>query len=155
MTLIELLVVLMLLAVTAAVVLPALTPPAIGADDDPTATVVASARRVAIRRAEPVRLRIDRDGVWALVTLHDGVTIDGGRLRNVGREAKRGAKRGAQKSSATDTSDAGIAVVLTIDALGSCQPGDHAAHDGSYDPLACRWTSSVAGPAALRTLGAR
>ena len=150
-TLIELLVVLVLLAVTAAVVLPVLTPPATATDDDPAATVVASARREAIRRGEPLRLRIDTDGVWALVTLHDGVAIEGGRLLGVTRAADNAVRPAADNY----TTATGIALVLTIDALGSCQPGDHDAHGTSYDPLTCRWSRSVARTAAMQTLGAR
>ncbi len=150
-TLIELLVVLVLLAVTAAIVLPALTPPAAASDDDPAATVVASARRLAIRRGEPLRLRIDTDGVWALVTLHDGVALDGGRFRRVTRSGDNRAERAADNT----TTGAGIALVLTIDALGSCQPGDQLAHGESYNPLTCRWSRSVSQTAAMHTFGAR
>ena len=145
-TLLELLVVLVLLAVTAAVVLPTFMPPSTTAGADPTATVVASARRVAIRRGEPLRLRIASDGIWALVTLHDGVAIDAGRLKTV-------------KQFADDAHAVSTELVLTIDALGSCQPGDGSAYGSvygaTYDPLTCRWRNAVKPTALLPTRGAR
>ena len=140
-TLLELLVVLILLAVTAAVVLPTFMPPSTTADADPTATVVASARRVAIRRGEPLRLRIANDGVWALVTLHDGVAVDAGRL--------------TVKQFADDAPTVSTGLVLTIDALGSCQPDHGSAAGATYDPLTCRWSNAMKPTAVLPTRGVR
>lgn len=141
-TLLELLVVLILLAVTAAVVLPTFMPPSTTADADPTATVVASARRVAIRRGEPLRLRIANDGVWALVTLHDGAAVDAGRVKSV-------------KHSADDAPTVSTGLVLTIDALGSCQPDHGSAAGATYDPLTCRWSNAMKPTAVLPTRGVR
>lgn len=148
-TLIELLVVLVLLAVSAAVVLPALMPPSAKAEAAPEAGVIATARRIAIRRGEPLRLRIDRDGVWALVTLHGGDVLEGGRLR-VAREATPSAT-----TRASDSAESTSAVVLTIDALGSCQPGDGRGQGVSYDPLTCRWNIAATRTASLPARGAR
>ena len=141
-TLLELLVVLILLAVTAAVVMPALRPPSTTVEADPAATVVASARRVAIRRGEPLRLRIASDGVWGLVTLHDGVVIDAGQLRKANPEP--------------DNAQSGVnEIVLTIDALGSCHPADGSSNGATYDPLRCVWSNAVKPTAASPNSGAR
>ena len=141
-TLLELLVVLILLAVAAAVVMPALRPPSTTVDTDPTATIVASARRVAIRRGEPLRLRIANDGVWGLVTLHDGVVLDAGQLPKANPDPDN-AQSGVNK------------IVLTIDALGSCHPAHESANGATYDPLHCVWSNAVKPPAALPSSGAR
>lgn len=73
-TLLELLVVVVLLALAAAVVAPALRPPRAAAAID---EVTARARRVAVRRAETLDLRIRPDGGWTLVASDgDGTPAD-------------------------------------------------------------------------------
>ncbi len=119
-TLLELLVVLLLLGITAALVLPALAPRLAlrPGNDDARSALVATSRRLAIRRGESLRLRLDADGVWALVAKGDGAVVDTGRLPTRGRE------------------EALAPMLLTIDALGSCIPS--ATHvDEIFDPLTC------------------
>ncbi len=125
-TLLELLVVLVVLGLTAAVVLPSLTPVVPRTDRDPTATLIATARRAAIRRGEPLRLRVDPDGVWALVSVRDGSVVDAGRLSGGGQAI------------------AGLS--LSVDGLGSCRPAGVMSGRGAFDPLACRWLASASGP---------
>lgn len=127
-TLLELLVVLVLMAIVASLVLPNLrlpdaatvmhdgTPPARSAVDG----VVSDARRLAIRRGEPVRLQVARDGVWAAVSVHTGSTIQDGRITGA-------------LSWRPD---------MTIDALGVCTLAPAAvprAGARAWDALACRW----------------
>lgn len=124
-TLLELLVVLLLLGITAALVLPALAPRLASRPEgaDGVAGLVASARRQAIRRAESLKLRVDRDGIWALVSARDGAVVDGGRI------PLRGAEQGVEPTE------------LTIDALGSCMPSGSGASASSaprrFDPMSC------------------
>ncbi len=112
-TLLELLIVLVLMAVAAALVLPSF-----GRRDGPRETapvaLIASARRAAIRRAEPLRVRLRPDGAWSLTSQRDGATIDSGRAR--------------ETLPATD---------VLIDALGGCVPSPQSATSAVYDPLAC------------------
>ena len=125
-TLLELLVVLVLMGIAAAVVAPALRPPAegrIGAQRSPATaeTLVAEARRTAIRRGEPLRLRLDPDGAWALVTFREGEILTGGRI---------------------DLGASATALDLRIDAMGSCTPAGGLdarlrAEGRTFDPLAC------------------
>lgn len=65
-TLLELVVVLLVLGVSAAFVLPALTTPTPRAAA--VADVVRAARATAIARAQPLRLRIAADGSWSLAS---------------------------------------------------------------------------------------
>ncbi len=131
-TLLELLVVLALLAISAAVVLPALRPPAItpvAAED----ALVTATRRTAIARGELVRLRLEGDGTWGVVGARTGVVIDTGRI-----------------SAHPRTLD------ITVDARGSCAPvaskrtastgtgATNATSGLSFDPLACRTRSDSA-----------
>lgn len=129
-TLLEMLVVLVVMAISAAIVLPALARGAPGAKSeshaDDLASVVASARRAAIARGEPVRLHVGVDGVWALVSLRAGVHITSGRI-------------------ATTTNDTGngdhATIDLRIDAMGSCVPSPSARDVGPstdrFDPVSC------------------
>jgi prepilin-type N-terminal cleavage/methylation domain-containing protein len=61
-TLVEILVVLVLLGIAAAIVAPALIPPA--RPEATIATVLDATRRVAIRRAESVTVRVATTGAW-------------------------------------------------------------------------------------------
>jgi hypothetical protein len=150
------LVVLLLMALSAVLVLPSLSPLGAATDGDPQATVIATARRAAIRRGEALRLRIDVDGVWALVTQHDGTVLDGGRLtsRRASGERLTGDSAGSGTHISQDgASDAPVGpLVLTITALGSCLPaqadgarsGDTSMPAAGFDVLACAWMPDAA-----------
>ena len=124
-TLLELLVVLVLMGISAAVVIPALDPP-VELRSDSASALVERARRAAISRGEPVRLRIEGDGAWALVSLRDGVPL------------AQGEARAEQQPTATS-----LAIDLRIDAMGSCTPASTlvgATGDAvRFDPLVCRF----------------
>ncbi len=158
---------LLLMALSAVLVLPALTPLGADAEQDPRAAVIASARRAAIRRGEALRLRIDADGVWALVTQRDGNVIDSGRLavgarKRIATSAARGLSPSGTETEAaiqrlTDARGDGASepVVLTLTALGSCLPSANVVSGSSlsaapssdptsgsaarFDVLACAW----------------
>ena len=130
-TLLELLVVLVLMGLAAAVVAPTLVrsgPPRLDDETDGDAArdagaLVANARRTAIRRGEPLRLRLASDGVWALVSFRDGGVISTGR-------------------TGVDSSEA-RALDLRIDAMGGCIPSGAydvrlQAAERAFDPLVCR-----------------
>ena len=129
-TLLELLVVLVLMGISAAVVVPALDPP-LEMRGDNAAALLKRARQAAISRGEPVRLRIERDGTWALVSLREGVPIGSGRVSSV---------------SAPNVDAATID--LRIDAMGSCTPAYTSAVSMNglqrFDPLSCRFDSERA-----------
>ncbi len=120
-TLLELLVVLLLMALSAAIVLPALLPPAT-ALEVPGAAALAHARRSAIRRGESLRFQLATDGVWALASLHDGNLVDSGRV--VAR---------------SQGSDSVMALNVLINPLGSCLPVATDSALAMFDPLACAW----------------
>lgn len=120
-TLLELLVVLVILGVTAMLVVPAVLP-ARAPDTDPARELVTSARRTALTRGAPVRLRLESDGNWTVAAQQDGAIIDTGRV--------------AGGATPLD---------LGIDARGTCMPvaSGATAKGGSlgglsFDPLACR-----------------
>ena len=122
---------LVLMAISAALVLPALRlPDTLNVrGDSPAATTTAvdvlmtGARKIAIRRGEPVHLRVESDGVWAIVPAKGGDAIQAGRL----------------------TEPLLWLPDVTIDAIGVC-----VLHDGvlpragarAWDALACRWLES-------------
>ncbi|MBC8087991.1 MAG: prepilin-type N-terminal cleavage/methylation domain-containing protein [Phycisphaerae bacterium] len=139
-TLLELLVVLVLMAISAALVLPALSAKTVETrmpgDEDGAATpggrqtylppdaaisaVLTSARRAAVQRGEPVHLRVAADGVWAIVPLRGGAAISDGR--------------------------ASLPLLwlpdVVVDALGTCvlsQSVVAPATASAWDALACRW----------------
>lgn len=140
-TLLELLVVLVLMAIASALVVPALRfPSASWATDDggsltgqrqsgllPTPEVdgvLAGARRLALKRGEPVRLRVASDGVWAVVRLSGGEAIQNGRV--------------TQRLSWQPD--------LTIDATGTCVLSASVvprAGAAAWDALACRWREAL------------
>jgi prepilin-type N-terminal cleavage/methylation domain-containing protein len=80
-TLIELMIVVALLAIAASIVYPlffAKAPPATAADE---ATLIEEARKLAIARAEPMRLEVARDGGWQIVSpATPNVTVASGTL---------------------------------------------------------------------------
>lgn len=118
-TLLELLVVLVVVTVSAAIVLPALRPPA-ASPTDASDALVAATRRTAIARGEPVRLRLDADGTWGVIGARTGTVIDTGRVEAHPR-----------------------ALDITVDPRGTCTPVGVQSTAGSaggmsFDPLACR-----------------
>lgn len=140
-TLLELLVVLVLMAITAGLVVPALRFPSTslvsngdqGVDGQPSvgliATpevdgVLATARRLALKRGEPIRLRVASDGVWAIAPVNGGGAIQNGRITQ----------------PLTWFPD------LTIDAIGTCVLSSNVvprAGARAWDALACRWREAL------------
>ncbi len=140
-TLLELLVVLVLIGISGALVVPALrfsrTSLTTDANESPTAQrksgllptpeidgVLSNARRLALTRGEPVRLRVASDGVWAIAPLKGGETIQTGRV----------------------TEPLSWQPDLTIDAIGTCVLSANVVpHAGAsaWDALACRWREAV------------
>lgn len=140
-TLLELLVVLVLMAIATALVVPALRFPSASLATEaggsltghwqsgliPTPEVdgvLAGARRLALRRGEPVRLRVASDGVWAVAPLKGGEAIQTGRVTQA-------------LSWQPD---------LTIDAMGTCVLAPNVlprAGAAAWDALACRWREAL------------
>ncbi len=131
-TLLELLVVLVILGIAAAFVGPPLlsTRPRNDSPAQQVETLLTSVRRGAVQRGEPVRLRLEDDGAWAVVGQRSGSIVDTGRLAASARRLDitvdpRGtctpvqASRGANGASARDSA---------VGALNGL----------SFDPLACR-----------------
>lgn len=141
-TLLELLVVLVLMAIASALVLPAIRFPrsvaSLQGDDDERDVASASAkpfglmsspevdevltqaRRLAIKRGEPVRLRVATDGVWAIVSANNGEELESGRVAEA-------------LSWQPD---------ITVDAMGTCMLQSSVvprARAAAWDALACRW----------------
>ena len=140
-TLLELLVVLVLMGIAAALVVPALRFPSnsLTADDGQFLArqqvsglistpevdgVLANARRIALKRGEPVRLRVASDGVWAIAPLNGGNAIQNGRV----------------------TQPLSWQPDLTIDAIGTCVLSANVVPRtgaSAWDALACRWRESL------------
>lgn len=135
-TLLELLVVLVILGVTATFVVPPLLSrrPANDSPAQQVETLLTSARRGAVQRGEPVRLRLEDDGAWAVVGQRSASVVDTGRL-------------------AVGLPDGVRRLDVTVDPRGTCTPvqasrganragtRDSAAgalNGLSFDPLACR-----------------
>lgn len=135
-TLLELLVVLVLMAIAAAVVVPAFrasNTDTLRLDGDDAATgqpglisspevdgVLTKARRIAIKRGEPVRVRVASDGVWSIVAANSGEALETGRVTQ----------------PLTWRPD------ITVDAVGTCmlQPTVALLENATaWDALACRW----------------
>lgn len=141
-TLLELLVVLVLMAIASALVLPAIRFPRSvaslqddGNEAESSATdrkpfglmpspevdeVLTQARRLAIKRGEPVRLRVATDGVWAIVAASSGEALESGHVAGA-------------LSWQPD---------LTVDAVGTCMLQSSVAprvNAATWDALACRW----------------
>ncbi len=121
-TLLELLIVLTLMGISAALVVPVFVRqvPASHTDGD---SLVAAARRTAIRRAEPLRVRLLSNGAWLVTAIRDGAIVDSGHVRN----------------PLPDTE-------LLLDALGGCVPASGSASAQSFDPLTCAVTSVTTRP---------
>ena len=140
-TLIELLVVLVLMSISAALVVPALRFPstALSSVDGRTSNsqiksgliptpevdgVLAKTRQLALKRGEPVRLRVAADGVWAVVPLNGGDAIADGRV----------------------TQPLSWLPDLTVDAIGTCVLSANViprAGAAAWDALACRWREAL------------
>lgn len=133
-TLLELLIVLVLLGMASALVAPMLgsTGARGNAADDTTAPLIARARALAVRRAEPLTLTLASTGTWTIRTVRGDAAIDSGAMRSRSAESLRAAS-------------------YTFDALGGCLPGAHETTDEPFDALACR----ASGDAANGSLTAR
>ena len=120
-TVLELLIVLTLMGVASALVAPvfARRAPAPGSVEAP---IVAAARHAAIRRAEPLRLRMSANGAWSIVAQRDGAVVDSGHVLD-----------------ALPTTD------LLLDALGGCVPSPQV-RGRAFDPMTCSLADEVARP---------
>ena len=131
-TLLELLVVIVIMAVIASIVLPTIGSPRpdIHRPAQSVDEVIASSRRTAVLKGTPLHLRIDVDGVWALVGDASGEAMGGGvieRTANIARPANLQHR-----------------VMLRIDAVGACMPErslDGSESMSAFDPIACRTVS--------------
>lgn len=132
-TLLELAVVLTIMGVAAALVTPILSTRT--SADTPRAEIIAGARRQAIRRAEPLRLRIVDSGRWTLWAARDGVMLDSGTFTP------------ASNPTAASTESFSASLDVLIDALGGCVPTSSVRSArtnvdvlpvASFDPLTCR-----------------
>lgn len=131
-TLLELAVVLTIMGVAAALVTPVFASRL--AETTPREDVIAGARRRAIQRGEPLRLRVLATGDWALAAARDGAVIDSGAFS---------ASSGDSTSAPTERE-----MDVLIDALGGCVPARQSSIRSrasatelpvaSFDPLTCR-----------------
>jgi type II secretory pathway pseudopilin PulG len=112
-TLLELVIVLVLMGIGAALVAPMLARPA-ATGEAPVAAVVARARQAAVRRAEPLRVRLAVNGAWTVTSQRDEVVIDSGRVTGEAMER-----------------------AWDVDALGGCVPAESAAPRAPFDGLDC------------------
>ena len=121
MSLLELLVVLTLMGVAGALVAPVFRPRSLAPEHNETA-IIATARQAAVRRAEPLRLRLAANGSWSIVAQRDGAMVDSGHV--------------AAQLPALD---------LLVDALGGCVPVPQS-QTRDFDPLSCSFADEVARP---------
>lgn len=136
MTLIELLVVLVLMALSAAVVFPAvsnarITPYSFALEriaaesqslvaDETLDPIFTRVRKIAINRGEPVRLRVAADGAYAVVSIETGTALADGRIEG----------------------DLRWLPDVTVNAMGTCtitRASAPPAGASKWDALACRW----------------
>jgi prepilin-type N-terminal cleavage/methylation domain-containing protein len=122
-TLLELLIVLVLMGLAAGLVAPMLRPIAAstGAAD---VAIVAAARRRAVQRAEPLRLRFTRAGAWTVRSVASGEVLDSGSARGGLAEGE-----------------------WLLDPLGACLPASGSASAAAFDALMCRDARDAAGSA--------
>jgi type II secretory pathway pseudopilin PulG len=118
MSLLELLVVLTLMGIASALVAPVFRSRS-PAPERLDAAIVVAARQTAVRRAEPLRLRLLATGSWFLVAQGSGATVDSGHASG--------------QLPATE---------LLIDALGGCVPVSQS-RLREFDPLSCTFTDEV------------
>ena len=121
MSLLELLVVLTLMGVAGALVAPVLRQRAVEPERT-DAALIAVARQAAVRRAEPLRLRLFENGSWSLVAQRDGALLDSGTV-----------------AGALPASD------VLLDPLGGCVPASQA-RAREFDPISCTFAAGVARP---------
>ena len=126
-TLLELLIVLVLMAVFAALVVPA-----VGRREGPVATaddaLVSSARQTAVRRGEPLRLQLAASGTWSLTSQRDGALVDSGHIT------------GERRSTS-----------LLVDVLGGCVPTESTTSTATaFDPLSCAAALADVAPTPVR-----
>lgn len=136
MTLIELLVVLVLMALSAAVVFPAVSnarivPESFGQErtaaelqsliaDRALDPLFTATRKIAINRGEPVRLRVATDGIYAVVSVESGTALADGRVEG----------------------DLSWLPDVIVNAMGTCtltRPSAPPSDASKWDALACRW----------------
>lgn len=110
-TLLEIVVTLVLIGLGAALVAPVFRRDAV--PDDAFPAVIASARELAVRRAQGLVLHVDDRGAWRLTTIGDTSSISSGTLTD-GRGARR----------------------LRITPLGACFD-EGSSGTGSWDAIAC------------------
>jgi len=118
MSLLELLVVLTLMGVASALVAPVFRSRS-PAPERADAAIVSAARQAAVRRAEPLRLRLFANGSWLLMALGSGATVDSGHV-----------------SGTLPAAD------LLMDALGGCVPAPQS-QLREFDPLSCTYADEV------------
>jgi prepilin-type N-terminal cleavage/methylation domain-containing protein len=121
-TLLELLIVLTLMGIAAAVVAPSFGARSATPEASRSA-LVTSARRMAVRRAERLSLRLSQNGAWSVRTLTDGAVLDSGHVRDALPDAE-----------------------LLLDALGGCVPARGTSAGEHFDPLTCTSAARVVSP---------
>ena len=115
-TLLELLIVLTLMGIAAAVVAPTVTRRFVAAEPGDLA-VIGAAKRLAVRRAEPMRLAVGDSGAWRLTSVATALLVDSGRV------------------AAMDP------MTIDIDAVGGCVPARQSVVIIAFDPLRCMTVS--------------
>ncbi len=127
-TLLELIVVLLVIAMSATLVIPALKQTMSGDDSiNAELELLTQARRLATQRGEPLQLRVAGDGVWAVVSVRAGDVVSSGR----------------------STASLSWLPNVRIDAVGTCMLGDGVApppNAKSWDAVGCRWRMETATP---------
>lgn len=114
-TLLELLIVLTLMGVTATLVVPLFTQRT-PRQEEASVALVTSARRTAVRRSEPLRIRLSPSGAWSVHAIRTGAIVDSGRVDD----------------ALPDTD-------LLIGALGGCMPARTAVRFAAFDPMTCAY----------------
>lgn len=112
-TLLELLIVLTLMGVTATLVVPVFNQRG-PQQEEASVALVTAARRTAVRRSEPLRIRLSPSGGWTVRAIRTGVIVDSGHVDD----------------ALPDTD-------LLIGALGECVPAGTAERFAAFDPLTC------------------
>ena len=111
-TLLELLIVLTLMGIAAAVVAPTLMRRFVASEPADVA-LIGGAKRLAVRRAEPLRLTVGDSGVWRLTTVSGAQAVDSGRAPEL------------------------APLTIEIDAVGGCVPARQAVVVIAFDPMRC------------------
>ncbi len=132
-TLLELLVVIVIMAMIASIVLPTIRSRRLSIDDSKHSVedVVVAARKTAVLKGMPLRLRIDLDGAWALAGDASGEVMGGGVIQESTRKARSSILQGE--------------MTLLVDAVGACMPEGSLNGSGTiaaFDPIACRMVTA-------------